>query len=1062
MRKFLLLVAFVLPVMAAIAQTKVIKGRVTDENGNPIANATVSIKETKSSVSTDAGGNYSITADSKARTLVISYVGKGIEEIAIGSRTDINVSLKQEDKALQEVVVVGYGTQRKKTVTASVSKINPNDVTNLVSPSIDKQLAGRAAGVQVTNLSGLVNQEPRIRIRGVNSINYGRDPLIVIDGVPFQTGSVLQNSAAANSVANGVSNTPVSGVSNNTGLSGVANSNPLSAINPNDIESIDVLKDGSATAIYGSRAANGVILITTKRGKQGKMNVNYNMYFGFSRTYKVYDLLNADEFVTIANEKYTNAGQPAQAFLNAERTNTDWQKIIQKENPIAQSHSLSLDGANASTSYYLSLNYLSQDGLIKSNFSKRYGIRMNLSHKINKWLRVGNNLSGSRVDDADQNNGGNSLGGAMAAALRALPNVRVMNPDHPTGYNITPTGTALGQDANLRPIDNNYVNIAFVLDKNKYRSQKYFLTENFFAELTPFAGFTFRSQASVDYQTSGDFLAWDPRHGDGQGTNGRVENINISRNRIVLQNYFNYNKSFGSHNFILTGGTELQRDESKYSYSRGLNISDIFFITDNVISGSFSTQQTGGGYTKSGFVSYFGRLNYDFQNKYFAQVSFRRDGLSSLAEKNRYGNFPGASVGWRISEENFWQNSGLSRIMNEVKIRGSYAVVGNALTGFPYLSTYGLSPYGSLNGIAIAAVGNDALKWETNKKIDVGIDMSFLNNRFNLTFDYFRNQNDGLVLAAPLPSSFGIPGNSIFRNIGDMKNYGIEIAAGGTIVRGRNFSWIANANFTTTRNKVESLYQNQDVVLQGPNNGTFNILRVGQPINALYGFIYAGVNSGNGNPMWLKADGTLIQGNIANNTYYNVIKADDPALGTQTTLATTDRVILGNITPAWFGGLTNTFNYKNWSMELFFRYSGGNMIYNLTRQEALLNMGFQNNSTELLRRWTTAGQQTDVPKVWNGKDNFTNLNSQAASRFAEKGDYFRLQNVVVTYTFNSENLERRSNGIFKSLKLFMQAQNLWVWTKYSGLDPDSFTEFGIDNASVPQARSFSVGFNLGL
>ncbi len=1061
MKKLLLTVALLMPLMLIYAQ-RTLTGKVTDENRNPVSGASVSVKETGTGTTTDDNGNYSLSVDSRAKTLVISFVSMLTEELVIGNRSSFNVSLRSEESALKEVVVIGYGTQKKKSVTGSISKIDVDNINNLAGSSFDKQLAGRAPGVQVTTPSGLTNQEPRIRIRGVNSINSSRDPLIVIDGVPFQTGSVLQNINSSVAVANGTSTTPVSGASNNTGLSSVANTNALSSIDPNDIESIEVLKDGSATAIYGSRAANGVILITTKKGKQGRFNVNYNMYVGTFRPQRTYDLLNAEEFVMINNEKFTNAGQPAQAFMSAEGTNTDWQKAVINQNPFVQSHSLSFDGATANTSYYTSFNYMAQDGMIKTNNSKRYAIRMNITQKVNKWVRVGNNLSISRVDDRDQNNGGNSLGGAIAAALRALPNVRIYNPGHPTGYNITPDGAALGQDANLRPIDNNYQNIIFGLDNNNYSSIKYFITNNAFVELTPMTGLTIRSQASVDYQSSKDFRSWDPRHGDGRGPNGLVENTTINRHRYVWQNYFNYSKSFSQHNILLTGGMEIQRDQSEYFSAQGTNISDVFFISNNIINNSVGTQSVNGGYAKSGFTSLFGRINYDFRNRYFAQVSFRRDGQSSLSANNRYGNFPGFSLGWRISEEDFWTNSGLNRVINEMKFRGSYAVVGNTLNGFPYLSTYGLSPYASINGIAISAVGNSSLLWETNKKIDVGVDMSLFNNRFTVGFDYFKNKNDELVLAAPLPSSLGIPGNSIFRNIGSMENKGFEISIGGLLVNNGDFTWSFNANFTQSKNKVLSLYEGQDIVLPGPNNSTMNILRVGQPINALYGYMYAGVNSGNGNPMYYKADGTLIQGNIANTTYYTVIKEDDPTLGTQTTLATGDRQIMGNVIPTWFGGLSNTVSYKNFALDIFFRYSGGNKIFNITRQQALSSQAFVNNGKEMLSRWTTPGQITQVPRLWIGRDNHNNLQSNGVTRFVEDGDYLRLQNVSFSYAFNSKKLESSTNGVVKSLKLFFNGQNLAVWTKYKGIDPDAYSELGIDNASVPMPRSFSVGLNMGL
>ncbi len=1051
--------------IASWAQTKVITGKVTDENGAALAGVTIQAKGGGTGVSSGDDGNYSITIPQNTNTLVFSYADRESKEVRIGTQSQVNVSLTSIDKSLQEVVVVGYGTQKRKSVTASISKIDPNAISNLVTPSIDKQLAGRAAGVHVTNPGGLINQEPRIRIRGVNSINSSRDPLIVVDGVPFQTGGVLQNVNSpnnANTVANGNATSAVSGISNSTGISSVANTNPLSSINPNDIESFEILKDGSATAIYGSRAANGVILITTKKGKQGKMNVNYNTWFGVSKPLKTYDLLNAGEFVTIANERYTNAGQPIQAVMSAEKTDTDWQGVVLNKSAFAQNHSLSMDGANATTNYFISFNYQNQEGMIITNKSKRYALRTNLSHKINDWVKIGNTLAASRVDDNDQNNGGNALDGAIAGALRALPNVRVKDPANPTGYNIVlPTYAALGQDANLRAIENNYSNVAFLLANNIFASEKYFVTENAYIDITPFRNFTLRSQGSFDLQTSRDLLTFDPRHGSGRGPNGRVDDIDVYRHRLLWQNYINYTFGFGKHSFFATVGNEFQRDKYRYNFSRGTNVSDRFFLQNGIVSGTFGTQASGGGESRGGFISYFGRLNYEFGSKYYAQVSFRRDGQSSLAMDNRYGNFPGFSVGWRLSEEGFWKNSGLNKVINEFKLRGSYAVVGNTLSGFPYLSTYGASPYGAINGIAISAVGNNQLLWETNKKIDVGADIGFFNDKLNLTVDYFRNNNDNLVLAAPLPSSFGVPTNSIFQNIGTMVNQGYEFSLTGNIIRKGDWRWSSNFNYTTTNNKVKSLFQNQDVILPGTNNGTYNVLRVGESINALFGYQYAGVNSGNGNPMYRKVDGTLIQGNIPTTTYHGVIQPGDATLGAATTLATNDRVVLGSPVPTYFGGFDNTVGYKNWDFNIFFRFSGGNVIYNQTAQEVLYNQFFQNNGKVILNRWQKAGDVTSVPRQWAGRDNFTNLSSQASSRFIEDGDYVRLQNISIGYNFNANKLSAATNNKIKTLRVYVQGQNLATWTKYTGLDPDAFTEFGLDNASVPQARSFSAGLNIG-
>lgn len=1023
-----------------LAQNRTISGTVTDNNGNPLANVSVQVKGTNTGTVTTSSGTYTLSVPSNARTLVFSSVDMTTQETSIGSQSSFNIMLQAADKNLQEVVVVGYGTQRRRAVTSSISRIGGDQIANLPSPSFDKQLGGRAAGIQVTLGSGIVNAEPRIRIRGVNSISLSRDPLIVIDGVP--TFNAREG-----------------------GLSGVANTNPLSDINPSDIESIEVLKDGAAAAIYGSRAANGVILITTKKGRAGRSSVTYDSYVGFSKQFRTPSLLSAQEFVTISNEKLANANLAAGAFMNAENTNTDWLDVVFRDQAIAQSHTVSMNGGNDKTTFYLSVNYMNQKGIIETNESKSYRVRANIEHKANKFIKFGNNITLGRTTDNDQNNGGNALSGAMAAALRALPNVRVFNPTHPTGYNITASNAALGADSNKRVIENNYVNIKYVLDKNKFNSDKYRILNNAFIEVTPITELSIRSQASIDYQTGTDFQYLDPIHGDGRGSSGSVFNQSLQRTRLVWQNYFNYSKLFGNiHNITLTGGTELQKDVNRTFSGQGTSITDVFFGQQNLISNTYANQFSGGGYSEFGFQSFFGRFSYDLKNRYFLQLSLRRDGLSSLAKNKRYGTFPGASVGWRISEEDFWKNGGLSKTLNDVKIRGSYAVVGNSFTGFPYLSTYGAAPYGGVGGVAFNRLGNPDLTWETSKKINIGADFALMNSRFNVTIDYFNNKNDDLILDAPTPTSLGIPGNSITRNIGSMENKGWEFSAGGAAISTKDFTWNVNANFTTQSNKVKSLNEGSvEQVVPGPNNGTFNILRINEPINAVYGYRYAGVNSANGNPMWYKADGSLVQYNVVSTSaagYYLVVKPGDATLGAKSSLTGADRVIIGSPIPTWYGGITNTFNYKGFGLDFLLRFQGGNKVYNITDQEVLYSQGFVNNGKGILDRWTPANTNTDVPKLYYGRDNLINLGGQANSRFLEDGNFLRLQNITLSYNFAKGILDR-TNGYIKNVRLYVQGQNLAVWTKYSGIDPENASELGIDNNSVPQLRTFTVGLNVG-
>jgi TonB-linked SusC/RagA family outer membrane protein len=1013
------------------AQDKTVSGKVTDEkDGTPLAGVSVSVPGTNIGTVTAADGTFNLSVSASVKFLEFSSVNHTAQTVAISKLTDLNVAMTTLERSISEIVVVGFGVQKKKSVTSAIGKINPKPIADLVTPSIDRQLAGRAAGLQVTTTSGLVNEAPRIRIRGVNSINGARGPLIVLDGIPIVDGN----------------------------FSSTAATNALADINPADVESVEVLKDGSATAIYGSRAANGVLMITTKKGRSGRSNVNYSAVFGISNPQKKFDLLNAEEFVTISNEKFINDGQPAQAFLNSEKTSTDWQQEVFNENAISQIHNLSIDGGSDKTSYFFSLNYANQEGMVITNSVKRYALRANLSHKVNNWLTISNNLTISRTEDNDQNNAGNALSGAIGASIRSLPNVRVMDPTLTQfdGFNILPDGSALGQDANLRSIENNYSNIAFVLANNKHESTKHRLLNNFAIDIKPVSWLTFTTKLGVDYYSGVDFLSWDNRHGDGWGSNGYVFNQNIDNLRLVWQNYINANKTFDKHGLGITLGTEVQQETGSSFNGQGTGISDLFFIQRNLITGSYASQLSGGDYAEGpGFLSYFARANYDYDNKYFLQVTFRRDGLSKFAPDYRFGNFPGVSAGWRISQEDFWKNSKTLSFIDDAKIRASWAKVGNdQITGglFPYLSQYGAAPYGGINGIAVSVLGNPSLTWETNDKLNIGFDLSFLKNRLNFTFDWFQNKNNGLVLAAPLPVSFGVPGNSIYRNIGDMENTGIELSLGGNILTSKDFSWDVNVNYTKLKNEVKALYLDQDVI-----NG-YNILKVGQPANALYGYQYAGVNSGNGNPMYYTASGSLIQGDIESTSYYEVVKPGDPTLGNETTLADEDRRILGSTIPTWYAGFSNTFHYKGFTLDMLWRFSGGNKIFNLTKQDGLMTQYFLNNGKDILNRWQKPGDVTDVPKLWYGRDDFTNLLNNTNSRFVESGSFARMENIQLSYNVK---IGTNKAGI-KSLRVFIQGQNLLLISNYSGIDPENITEEGIDNNTVPKPTIFSFGFNLGL
>jgi TonB-linked SusC/RagA family outer membrane protein len=1021
-------------VLTATAQNRTVSGTLKDERGKPVANATVLVKGTVVGTSTDTEGKFSLSVPASGRTLVVSGIGFTSQDVSIGNKTNFDITMTSSDVDMEEVVVVGYGVQQKKAFTGSASKIDAKEFATLVTPSIDKQLAGRAAGVQVSNAGGDPSAPARIRIRGVNSISQGQSPLIVVDGVPFITGNLAAN----------------------------VNSNALGDINPNDIENIEVLKDGSATAIYGSRAANGVIMITTKKGdKTGKMKVNYDAIFGFSSAASRFDLLNANEFVTIANEKRSNAGLAAAARPSATGTNTDWQDVVFNDNALAVQQNISFSGGTQKSSYFFSFNYSDQKGILISNRNKAYRVRFNFDTEVNKFVKFGNNLTLSKQDDLGQNDGTNALSGSIASTLRMLPNVEPFNPNHPTGYNIQgPALNTVGFGPNTIAVDDNYTNPAFTLSENIFASDKMRAVNNSYLEFSLLKGLKFRSSFTFDILNEYAFSSNSPLHGDGFGARGSATNTSQEIQRWVLQNYLNYNKSFGNHNFFLTAGQEAQKDQSRFVQGTIQQLSDPFFITQNIITNSGALQFGSGGFGRSGFQSLFGRLNYDFKNKYFLQGSVRRDGQSSLAPENRFGVFPGFSAGWRISEEKFWKNSKLLNNLNEVKIKTSYAIVGNQLGGFPFLSTFSSAPYGNIPGLAPNLVGNRALQWEQNKKYDVGIEVGIKDGRYNLGVDWFLNDLDNLVLGVPTPNSAGIPGNSISQNIGTARNNGLEITLGGDIIRSKNFTWNSSWNHTFITNKITSLYSvGGNPITEIP--GTYNLLKVGTSLNILWGYQFAGVNTANGNPMYLNAAGAMVQHNIANGAYYFANNLNDPTFGAQTSLGVADRRDLGLSLPTYYGGWNNSFKYKQFSVDMLIRYSGGNKIMNVTRQEALLSQNFHNNGREILDRWTTPGQSTNVPRIVQGQGNNINQNGLAISRFVEPGDFVRLQNLTFNYTINPKLVSDKTNGYIKSVRFFVQGQNLAVWTKYSGLDPENVSQNGQDNAVSPQLRVISTGLSFG-
>jgi TonB-linked SusC/RagA family outer membrane protein len=1020
----------------AVAQTRSVSGIVSDSSGEPLTGVTVVVKGTTSGVQTDFDGKFTIEASS-TQTIVFSYLGMKTQEV-LASSTNLIIKLQDDTKQLDDVVVIGYGTQKRSEVTSSISKINGSAIQGLVTPSFESQLAGRASGVQVTTSTGIIGAAPRIRIRGIASINSGTDPLYVVDGMPIYSGD----------------------------LGGYASANGLGDINPNDIESFEILKDGAATAIYGSRAANGVVLITTKKGKKGDMVVNYNTVVGFASPFKTFDLLKTADFIRISNEKRTNISPTNTLWAAGTDFDTDWQKAVLNSNALQVDHNLSFSGGNDKTKYFMSLGYAEQDGIAESNSMIRYNVRSNLDHKINKWLSFGGSIALTQTEYDGLNVGRNSLSGNMFNAIRQAPNTPIYDPANPTGYNINLSNGFMGRWDNLTNIGDNITNIVYVLDKNKQQSKIRRTLINTYLSADLFKGMNYRFQASVDQANTEGFLYWNPTHGDGRGSVGRLQNNTTDLTRWNLQHILNYNKTFFDyHNVAATAVVEYQKETNKAFTGVGTGLVNEFY-NQNLVTGSYSTQESSGGLVETGIMSYIGRLSYNYKQKYFLQGSIRRDGLSKLAADRRWNSFVGYSAGWNIAKESFFE--GATKYINEFKIRASYSEVGNTDIGaFPYLNLASPQPYGSLNGIGVTQFGNSILSWEVSEKFDFGVDFGLLDNKLKMNVDYFKNDNKRLVMSERTPASLGVPstsvpGGAISKNIGNIVNTGFEFGVQYNILDTPNLTWSVNANLTLQDNKVNSTPGGNDI-----NGGTFTdasiapnlIIREGESINSLFGWEYWGVNPSNGFPVYYKADGSLVQGNPASSSYTTFDPANPGATGAAASLLQSDKKILGNTLPKYFGGIGSTLTYKNFDLNFLFRFSGGNKVFNATRRE-LMNLNFNNNSTEILGRWQSAANPGDgwTPLLWAGGNNFVNQANNASTRFVEDGDFISLDNLTLGYSFPKEFLSQIK---VDNIRIFVQGQNLFMLTKYKGLDPEMETA-GVDLNGTPRARIFSMGVNVKL
>lgn len=1007
MKKFLLSTILTVSFAPFIFAQDNINGLIRDETGAPLPGATIHIKGTNLSSIADANGQFNIKSPVEFPfTLVVNSVGYKPQDIEIYELTSeaIDVSLKL-DNILDEIIVIGYGEQKRSDFTGSIASI-PTELKAQPVSSPERLLQGSVSGVQVTQTSGQPGSGTSVRIRGGTSINAGSEPLYVIDGFP------VYNSDA--SVDAGI----VSG----------AKINPLSSLSPGDIESIDVLKDASATAIYGSRGANGVIIITTKKGTREGAEITFDSFYGVQTVIRQLPLLNAEQWGALKNDARLDSGKPpafTQEELQALGKGTDWQEEAFTSAPI-QNYNLSLSTGNERSHVILSGNYFKQDGVIINTGFERYSGRLNIGYDLSDKLKVGSFLTGSFVKaDVAPN-------GVVEGLLEMSPAVPLK--DEEGNYTIvSPYETAIGNPIN-----------SLVNNVNETRTTRFLL--NGFGEYEIIEGLKARVLFGADiiYNKQNRYapsIVYEGRPA-GVASVGSLYSINW-----LNENTINYNKVFNQkHSVDLLAGYTQQKSTTEGHTSRSSNfVSDRFTYNDL---GSGTVLGTPGSISSVWVLqSVLGRVNYGFDERYFLTVTVRADGSSRFGKENKWGVFPSAAIGWNIHKEGFFDVDNI----NVLKLRLSGGLTGNQEIP-PYQSLPRLSylRYNFNNtlvgGFAPASYGNAQLGWETTEQYNLGIDLSFFRNRVSLIADAYYKKTNDLLLEVPIPYSSGL--ESSFQNYGSIENKGIELALRTENLTGK-FQWSTNIVFSANRNKVLSLGPGVvEFIPINPSNTarTSEIVRVGEPLGNFYMFVTDGIFQ-EGDDLSYSPSQNVKPGSQR----YKDINGD----GVVTQAG--DVTIVGNSQPDFIGGITNTFRYKNFDLTVFLQGSYGNQIFSNTKALLEIGSGFTGASATLLNRWTPANTDTDVHRA------IEDPSPTLSDRFVEDGSYLRLKTLTLGYNLPEKFASRLK---FKRARVYVSAQNWKTWTNYTGFDPEVSTNgqdalnSGFDFGSYPGTKSFQAGVSV--
>jgi TonB-linked SusC/RagA family outer membrane protein len=999
------------------AQNRVITGKVTDQkDGSPLPGVSVTVKGVSGTgTQTDINGSYKLSVPGTAKTIVFGFVGYKPSEVPIKGDV-VNAQIEPDPKQLTEVVVVGYGTQSRRSLTGSVSKIKGADIENIPVPSLESAIQGRTPGVYIQAQNGKLGQGIQVRIRGASSVSAGNQPLYVVDGLPITVNDFSTNGASTN---------------------------PLVDLNQNDIESIDILKDASASAIYGSRASNGVVLITTKKGKAGDTKITYNQYYGFSKPTREREFLNSEQYVTALRAAGIAGGYSTTSIearlkryaagsddYKTYKVNTDWQKEITQHAPV-QNYNLVLSGGNDKTKFYISGTYNNQKGFLIGNAINQYSLRTNISNQANKWLEVGANLSVSRTKNYRLDNDNAFSTPQQIVALS--PITPVIDPR--TGLTSGALDLTSGLPNGDFPI---YYNPLLNAQNSYFNTTDYRNLGNVYAQVKLLPSLSFRSEVGVDILNSGEdsyagsLTSRNSGSPNGVGINSSVTSVNFNTN-----NFLQFIKDIGKSNINAVGGMTYQRQQNDLNSINGQQFpSDAYKKLISAADITAATSST----TAYSLLSYFARANYKFDEKYLLSLTGRVDGSSRFGANHRYGFFPAGSIGWVVSEEGFMKKQ---QLISELKFRASYGLTGNSEIGnFPSRGLFTEFGYAGVAGARPTQLPNPDLKWETTAISDIGLDIGFFNGRLSGQFDVYLKKTKDLLLDVQVPATSGF--TTITQNLGKLQNKGFELQIDSKNIVGKEVTWSTSFNFSVNRNKITDL---KGQVILGSGDKVNRAVE-GQPLGIFYTAEFAGADPANGDALYYK------------NTDLGNGKRDR---ATTNDYNQATPVVVGNPNPKFIAGLNNTVSYKGFDFSFLLQEVNGDQIYNGGGQYMSVgfNNGADNQTIDQLKSWKKPGDITMVPEARL----FGGNGISPSSRYLDDGSYLRLKNIILGYNFPKSVLAKIK---LQSLRIYAQATNLATWTKYKGWDPelnsDAFSgniTQNYDFYAAPQAKTITFGINVG-